>query len=135
MRPPEAFYFMPVYLLWAGPALGRAQNDHGPLGPLDGLSLGRPSRFLLNVTDLVHTTFHHLGHLAVHLIRIIAFHNVRRPSQASHQHVEFLGWHARQYGWVGNLVSIQMQNGKHGAIAYRVEEFIGVPTGGQRSRL
>ncbi len=64
-----------------------------------------------------------------------AFDDVRRPSQAPHEQVELLGRYARQDGWVGNLVSIQMQNGKHGAIAHRVEKFVGVPTGGQRSCL
>ena len=81
MRPPEAFDLMSVDLLGAGPAFGRAQNDHGPLRPLDRLPLGCVACFLLNGADVEHAALHDFGHFGVHRLRVIAFHNVRRPSQ------------------------------------------------------
>ena len=35
----------------------------------------------------------------------------------------------------GDLVSVQVQDGQHGAVARRVEELVGVPAGGQRAGL
>jgi hypothetical protein len=42
---------------------------------------------------------------------------------------------AGKYGGTGDLVAVQMQNGQHGAIAHGVEEFISMPTRGQRPGL
>ena len=42
---------------------------------------------------------------------------------------------ARQHGRPGDLVAVQMQDREHGAVADRVEKFIGVPACRQRAGL
>src|ERR1700733_5596942 len=135
MRPPGAFDLVPFECLGAGPAFGRAQNDHGPLGPFDYLPGRRAAGLFLDGADIQHAAFEDFGHFGVHDVGVIAFHNVGRPSKPPEEHVQFVRRNARKDGGVGNLVAVQVQDRKHGPVAYRVEEFVGVPTRGQRSGL
>src|SRR5439155_26275367 len=45
----------------------------------------------------------------------------------------FLMRDARKHTRVGDLVSVQVQNGQHYTIGGRIEEFIRMPTGGERA--
>ncbi len=38
-------------------------------------------------------------------------------------------------GWVGDFVPVQVEDGKNGAVASRIQKLIGVPTGSERASL
>ena len=43
--------------------------------------------------------------------------------------------HSCQYGWIGNFIPIQMQDGNNCTVMYWIEKFVGVPTGRKRASL
>ncbi len=42
---------------------------------------------------------------------------------------------ARENGRIGDLVAVEVEDRQHGAVAYRVDELVGVPGSGERSGL
>ena len=74
------------------------------------------------------------GHEFVHLLRLVPFHKVRRPATAPQELLQFLMLDAGEYGWITDLVPVQVQNWQHRAVRFRIQEFVGMPRGSQRRR-
>src|ERR1700682_5359292 len=71
----------------------------------------------------------------MHRRGFVTLHEVGRPSVASEQLLQFLAGNAGEESWVGNLVTVEMEDGQHRAVGYRIEKFVRMPCGGQRTRL
>jgi len=132
MRTPGTLGFLTVHLLGAGPALGAAQDDHGPAGALRG-AVGAGAAWMFWISVI--TGVQRLGHLPVHGLRFVALDEVGRVAVAAKQRFQFLVADAGQHGGVGDLVSVKVQDRQDGPVGRGVEELIGVPAGGQRAGL
>ena len=75
------------------------------------------------------------GHVLMHVGGVVAFDEVRRLAVAANEGVEFFVRDAREDGRVGDLVAVEVKDREHGAVADGVEEFVGVPGGGERTGL
>ena len=122
----------PVHHLGTGPALRRPHHDHGPEWASRALFLSRRS---LDFLDLVEDELQQGGHPLVHLHRVVAGDDVRRVAVAHEELAQLALRDSRQDRGVGDLPSIQMKNGQHGAVRDRVEELVRVPAGRQWSGL
>ena len=69
----------------------------------------------------------------MHRLGVIAFHKKRLVAVPDQQRFQFIRRHAGKDRGAGDLVSVEMQNRQDGAVARGVQEFIAVPTPGQRS--
>ncbi len=135
MGPEGALDLLAVGGADARPALGRAEHDHGPAGPLlhallPGLLLGGadiPQAFVQRVR-------HHPvgGHM---ILAVAHLHKVRLPAAALEELLHLVVGDAGKDGGVGDLIAVQVQDGQHRAIGGGVQEFIAVPRGGQRAGL
>ena len=67
--------------------------------------------------------------------RIVAFEGVGLVSVAAHQSFKFGMRNARQHRGIGDFVAVEMEDGEHRAIGGGIEEFVGVPAGGERAGL
>lgn len=133
MRAPEALEVVAVVVLARGrPALGRAQDDHGPLGA-EGLA--GVAGFFLELQNLLHARLHRRRHGLVHALEVVAGHDVRRPAVAAHERDELFLVDASEHCRVVDLVAVQVQDGQHAAVADRVEELVAVPGCCERTRL
>ena len=72
-------------------------------------------------------------HQAMHLRRVVALNEIRRIPVAAQQGIEFIVRNACQHRRTGDLVAVQVQDGQHRAVMYRIEKFVRVPAGGQRA--
>ena len=118
-----------IDLLRAGPALRRAQHDHGPARPLREAVLPRLGLDALNVRD---DALKRGGHELVHLLRLISLDKVGCVAIATEELVQLLMTDAGQHTGVGDLVPVQVQDGQDHPIGDGVEKFVRVPRGGQR---
>ena len=73
------------------------------------------------------------GHGLVHGVVVGAFDEIGRPAVAAHQALEFVVRDAREKRRVVDLVSVEMEDGQHRAVARGVEELVDVPGGGERA--
>ena len=64
---------------------------------------------------------------------LVTLDEVGCPPVAAQQLLQFLVGDPRQDGGIGNLVTVEMQDGQHRAVGGRIEELIGMPRRGQRS--
>src|SRR6185369_13893495 len=102
-----------------------AQDDHWP---------DRPFReafgpcITLNVPDPLITAVDCHRQLLMDIRRIIPGNQHRRVTVAAKQADQFVFGDARVDGRTGYLVSIEMQNWQHCAVAHRVEKFVALPT-------
>ncbi len=132
-----AFDLHAVHHLRPGPALGGAQHDHGPLRPRR--TGPRHLRFfasmLLDLANLVDRGFQRRGHLLMHRLRLVALHEVGLVPIAAQQFRQLFLADARQHGGAGDLVAVEVQDGQHRAVARRIQELVGVPTGSERAGL
>jgi len=74
-----------------------------------------------------------LGYALVHDIGIVAFDEVAFVAVAFEERGQFIVGDAGEHGGAGDLVAVQMEDGKHGSVAHRIQEFIRMPTGGAGS--
>ena len=128
VRPPKAFDFMAIHFFRAGPTFRAAQNDHGPPG---AGRFAAGAGFLLNAPDFEHTVLEGRGHLLVHVCRVAALHEVRRPAIAHKQGFQFIVRDAGEHGGIVDLIAVELQDRQHRAIPDRVQELVGMPRGGQ----
>jgi hypothetical protein len=84
------------------------------------------ARFLLYGVDLIDHLVERSGHPLVHRGRLVALDKVRRPTTTAQKLRQLLGLDAGQQGRIGDLETIQVQNGQHRAVGLRVEEFVGM---------
>ena len=75
------------------------------------------------------------GHCLMHQCRFVAFDEKGCPAVAAQQLFELITRNARQHRRIRDLVTVQMQDRQHRAVADRVEEFVGMPGGRQRAGL
>ena len=111
------------------PAFRRIKDDHRPTRPGE-IAIGAGG--VLDFFDFLDHGIERGGHFLVHFSGLVTFHKIGRPTVATEQLLQFLASNAREHGWVGNFVTVQMQNRQHRPIRGRVEEFIGMP--GRRQR-
>ena len=136
VRAPAVLHRLAVHLARAGPALGRAQDDHRPARPLGHAALARG---LLDLGDLVQRLVEHGRKALVNgrvLLAVEAARHDQGPVAVALEELEqLLVADPRQHGRVGDLVAVQVQDGEDGAVLLRVEELVRVPAGGQRTGL
>jgi hypothetical protein len=122
---PCAFRQLTVNRLGAGPALGRAEHDHGPPRPL--VCVAASTCRLLDVSDPIEHRVQRLGHLAMHRSRLVALHEEWLVAVTLEQALELVAWHTRQDSRAGDLVAVKVQDGQHRPVVHRVEELVRVP--------
>jgi hypothetical protein len=71
----------------------------------------------------------------VHLDGVAAFYEVRGPAETNEESFELLVRNAGEDGGVGDLVPVEVEDGKNRAVVDGIEELVGVPTGGERAGL
>lgn len=115
-----------------GPALGRAQDDHGPTWT--GLET-EGAGVVLDALDVSDHGVERGGHELVHLCRIVALDEIGRIAIAAEQGFQFVARDAGQHRGAGDLVAVQMQDGQYGAVMDRIEKLVRVPARGERPGL
>ena len=116
--------------LWPGPPLGRLEYDHRPAGP--GVVVVAPC-VILELLDIFDGLVDGGGHELMHRLRLIAFHEVRRPAAAAEELVQFVVLDAGQHGWIADLVAVQVQDRQNRSVGDGVEKLIRLPRGGEGS--
>src|SRR5262245_14973339 len=119
-----------IYLRWAGPALGRAKDNHRPCRALHRTTVARVSP---DLPDLAHHRVQDRGELLVDSLRITSLNEVRLVTHPLEELPQFILRDAGEEAWVGDLVPIQVKDWEHAPVAGRVNEFVTVPTGSERS--
>src|SRR5207248_582560 len=121
-----------VDLLRPGPAFRRPQYDHRPAGPFARAVIAGGA---LGAFDLVERLVESGRELLVDLGRVVAGDEQRVPAVAFEERDPFLLGDPGEYGRVGDLVAVQMQEREDGAVPARVEELVAVPARRERPRL
>ena len=129
---PGALGLEPVHFLGTGPALGGAQDDHGPARTGGDAGAARP---LLDRADPGRDRVQGLGHEPVHLGGFRAFDEVRLVTVAHEQALQFVAADAREDRRIRDLVPVQMEDGQHRAVQRGIEELVGMPGRRQRAGL
>lgn len=132
VRAPEPGEVLVVELARARPALGRAEDDHGPPGP-DGLAAR--AGFGLVFFDVRHALLEGRRHGLVHAVEVVALYEVGRPAVPPKQVLELLVADARENRGVVDLVPVEVQHRQHRAVRDGIQELGTVPARGQRARL
>jgi hypothetical protein len=117
VRPPGIFDGLAVHDLRAGPAFGSAENNHGPRRPI---RVSLETRFLLDRADLCGYGVERRRHQRMHNLRIMTFHKVGLISISRKKVREFDVRHSAQNCRIGNLVAVQVQDGKDRAVTHGV---------------
>jgi len=73
------------------------------------------------------------GETLMHDRRIVALDEMRIVPVSAHELGQLLAADASQHRRIGDLETVEMKDRKNRAIARRVQKFVGVPTGGQRT--
>ena len=63
----------------------------------------------------------------MHGVDVGALHEIGRPAAAAEEFLKFIVRNARQQGGIVDLVSVQMKDGEHSAIARWIQELVDVP--------
>jgi hypothetical protein len=136
MAAERSLHLQPVDGLGAGPAFGRSQDHHRPLG---AVAVGSRPRGCLNLGDPVEGEVESDRHALVDFHRILAvetaFDDERVIAVTGEQRHQLIGRNPGQYRWCRDLVPVQMQDRQHRSVVDRVQELVGVPAGGRRAGL
>ncbi len=65
--------------------------------------------------------------------RIVTFDEMRLVAVAAHQLGQLLAADARQHRRIGDLETVEMEDRQNGTVTRRIQEFVGMPAGGQRT--
>ena len=128
MGPEGALDDLAVHFLGAGPALGGAQDDHGPGGA--GFLAADPG-VGLDALDFPDGPVQGGGHLLVHILGVIPLYEARFPAAAPEEVLHLALGDAGEDGGVVDLETVQVEDGQHCPVPHGVEELVGVPGGGQ----
>ena len=85
--------------------------------------------------DAVEHRVQYGSHALVHRRGIVAFEREGLIAVAAHQFFELMVRDAREDGGVGDLVAVQVKNRQHGTVGGWIEEFVGMPAGGEGAGL
>ena len=121
-----------VHFLGAGPALGGAEDDHGPGGAAVVAGLAGVG---LDAADLADGPVQGAGHGLVHLLRLVALDEAHVPAVAVEELGQLVLGDAGENGRVMDLEAVQVQDGQDGTVPDGVEELVAVPGGGQGAGL
>jgi hypothetical protein len=69
----------------------------------------------------------------MHQRGLVALDKNGRPPVTTEQLFQLLALDAGEDGWVGNLVTVEMQDGQHRTVGGRIEKLVGMPRRGKRS--
>lgn len=81
----------------------------------------------LNVADLVEDSIHGGSHLMVHLLRIGAFHEIGLMIVAEQKALQLGPRDASQHRGTGDLLAVEMEDGKHHTVRAGIEKLVGMP--------
>ncbi len=126
---PGVLHGQPVDLGGAGPALGGAQDDHGPAGAAGGALLAGGA---LDRGDAVEGGVQGAGGRAVDGGGFVAGDVDGVVAVAAQEVVQLGLGETGEHRRIGDLVAVEVQDRQHGAVVHRVEELVGVP--GRRQR-
>src|SRR5262249_8081007 len=90
VRPPSPLHRFAINELWSRPALGRAENDHGPARSIRPIRPATVARGVLDLPDLRQDLVQRGGKLLMHVGGIVAFYNPRVIAIAVKEFGEFL---------------------------------------------
>jgi hypothetical protein len=110
----------------AGPALGRAQHDHRPAWSMCRFAR---SRILLKLANIGNCCIHNRRHSLVHDLRIITFHEARRPAATFKKIGQIVAIDPGEDRWVADLIAIEMQDRQHRAVGDGAQKLVGLPSG------
>ncbi len=108
------------------------QHDHGPRRARAIAVVASPA---LNCGDLVERLVHRGRKLLVDIGRIVADDEYRSVPVSLQKTGQLVVTDPRQHGGVRDLVTVQMQDRKYGAVTDGIEEFVRVPARRERSCL
>ena len=128
MGAPGAFDGLAVDEFGAGPALGGAEDEHGPARALGAATFAGG---FLDGGDAVEHGVEQGGHLLVHGFGVVAFQSEGLVAVAAHQVFELGVGDAGEDGGVGDLVAVEMKDGQNRAVGGGVEELVRVPACGE----
>lgn len=128
---------------WAiGAAEGGHKSIHPQLGTLEDfqrlvmkareLGIDIALDIFLYFMDLLHHFIQRRCHSLMHQVRHVSLNKVWRPPVAAKQLLQFLAGNAGKQRRVGNFVAVEMQDRQHGAIGYRIQKLVRMPSGGKR---
>ena len=123
---------LPVRALRSRPAFRRLQHDHGPARAAGGASR---SRLVLDLPDAAEARVQSGGHLAMHICGLVSDDEERVPSATPHELFELGVGDAREDRRIGDLVSVEMEDGQDRSVVNGIEELVGVPRRRERSGL
>ena len=140
VRAPGPRGLLAVDVVRTGPALRGAEYDHRPGRPRV-IPTGRPR---LDVGDVVQHVVQQRREAPVRIgVRVVRrggvggvvgdLEEIRLVAVADHQGPQFVLGDAGQHRRIGDLVAVEVQDRQHHAVLGGVAEFVGVPSGGQRT--
>ncbi len=132
VRAERALDLLSVHDPGPGPPLGRAQHDHWP-ARARRLALGAGD--FLNPGYLIESLLECRRQLLVHRIRLVARNEDRCMPITLQEGAQLRLRDPGEHGRVGDLVSVQVKDRQHGAVAPGVQELVRVPAGRQRAGL
>src|SRR5271154_6242240 len=100
-------FFRPSPFLWT------AHHDHRPDRQA---SVSAAARCFLNGADFVHDCFQGCSHELMHFLGLVSLDEIWFPVTAGEESDELFIVHARQHGWIRDLVAVQMKNGYDRAV-------------------
>jgi len=132
VRAPSPFNGFAVHEFRPRPTFRAAQNDHGPNGKR-GRSFGMG--IFLNKANLFDHGIKSRRHRLVHGFRLVSFDKVGLVTVSGEEVNQLVIAEASKDCGIRDFVAVQMKDGKHRPIARGIQKLVGMPTGGERSRL
>jgi hypothetical protein len=133
MGAPGPFHWQVVDKFRTGPSLERTKHDHRPARschhPLTG------ARHLLDLPDFRKDLVQRTGQRLMHQRGVGALNEMRLISITPHKVGQFFAADPRQDRRIGDLESVEMQDGQHCPIPRRIDKFVGMPARGQGTSL
>ena len=65
---------------------------------------------MLNALDVLYRGVQRRCHRLMHRLRLMSFDEIRCPPVSAQQLLQFLSADAGKHGWIGDLVTVQMQD-------------------------
>ena len=84
----------------------------------------------MNRPNLAHDGVERCGHQLMHRFGLMSLYKIGPPTVADEEMREILVIHTRKHRGIRDLISIEMKNRQHRAIARRIQKFVAMPAGG-----